>query len=359
MRTDNIRKLRIDWAEDRYIMTTDCLIILVLALVWVFVFSRFVPFNMDEFYQYNPIASKFYPLNSLNTFREAAGRYDLAPFGSFYLPLRSFRYTGVLNAILYYPLFLVWRDPYSARFFSVLMIVAQSLLIYKLFRVRPLWGFLLLISFMPYSFISTADTGPIGLQNVSVFLIYYLLEKWHRSAKDRNSKSFFFPCAIGITLFLGIWSKLAYLYILPALSVLIAYYLIKNKYMAKIYNISALLLLFIIPTLLLLNSIDRTNTNYYQEMFRPTVKGPISVDVPDNHILEIFSYLTNPLLSAHRTFYIRNALTIKGITLLFVVTVFIFLGVIIIKKETGNLGSVVLNLFLFVMTFLFMALVDD
>ena len=62
-----------------------------ICIVIAVVFSRYVPINMDEFVQYHPLLCHFYPLNTLNIYREPCGLYDLDLLGTgLVLPLRAF-----------------------------------------------------------------------------------------------------------------------------------------------------------------------------------------------------------------------------------------------------------------------------
>src|SRR3990167_3854313 len=124
-----------------------------ICIVIAVVFSRYVPINMDEFVQYHPLLCHFYPLNTLNIYREPCGLYDLDLLGTgLVLPLRAFGYTGSIVSVLYTPLFLLWRDVESARLFGCLLLTVQAFCLAKIFRCKMWIAFAGISAFFPYAF---------------------------------------------------------------------------------------------------------------------------------------------------------------------------------------------------------------
>ncbi|TSC57398.1 MAG: hypothetical protein Greene041662_958 [Candidatus Peregrinibacteria bacterium Greene0416_62] len=172
---------------------------------------------MDEFLFYHVLACRFYPLNALNSFREACGSYDLNLLNTgWILPLRSNAYVGSFPSLYYLPIFLLWRSPDSARLVGLLFLLAQAMILARLFyrKTAVLFGVLLL--FFPYAYQHIADTGPISFQITSIFLIILLTRRWFR-----DQRMHWLLCCTALV-FLGIWTKLVYFWLLPgiALSVL-------------------------------------------------------------------------------------------------------------------------------------------
>src|SRR3989344_4864082 len=188
---------------------------LALGVIIVTVFSQFAPFNMDEFIHYHQIICKHYPMSAVNIYREYCGAYDLNFLGTgFIVPLRSFGYTGSLPALYYYPLFLLWKSPLSARLLGYLFLLAQAGILSVLFRVSLWYTLTSLLLFFPYFFQHMVDTGPVGFHATSVFLLYFLFQKWCRTLRYR------YPIVIGLTLAAGLWIKPSYLWLLPGIAML-------------------------------------------------------------------------------------------------------------------------------------------
>ncbi len=115
-----------NWTPSIKTLCQSALLLLFGALV-VMLISQAAPYCMDEFLQYNEIIYGHYPANNLNSFNEAADLYDLNLYNTgLILPLRCYYYMGVLPALYYYPLFLVWQDPLSARFLGIVFIFLQA-----------------------------------------------------------------------------------------------------------------------------------------------------------------------------------------------------------------------------------------
>jgi len=302
-------------------------IVVMTALVFLFLaaFCHYVPFNMDEFYQYHPIMEHHYPLSVYNVFMERTSEYDLAFLPDKYLPLRAFHYTGSFPSLLYYPLFAIWKSPCSVRLFGMIMLLIQSLIIFRLFRTDMVFSFLALILWMPYSFSHIADTGPVSFQTTSIFLIAYLTARW---AEDPRIK---YAVMSGIIIFLGIWTKLTYFFLLPGLAVIIcpvvfrAYVQKKAGARTIMSHGAALSLAAAVPSAALLWCSDRNGLPYYLELFKKDFV-PQDPSLPKTHFDWVIQYITNPLASANRIFDIKGTVTVTGVILICLLIVFLVYG---------------------------------
>jgi hypothetical protein len=198
--------------------------IVILLFLIAFFSNRVVPYNMDEFCHYHPITSRHYRNNVLNTFRENCRGYDLNFLNTgLILPIRAYAYEGSITSLYYYPLFLIWRDPRSARFLGLLFLLAQSLLLARIFNTRYEYVLLFLLCFFPYSYQHLVDTGPINFTTTSIFLLYLLMAKWLTDLRWK------YPLIMALTVFLGIWAKLTYFWLLPGIGIMFLALLLGRK----------------------------------------------------------------------------------------------------------------------------------
>ncbi len=332
------------------------MIVMISTVLFVF-FYKFVPFNMDEFYQYHVIAEKFYPDNAYNVFVERPSQYDLKPFGNVFLPLRSFHYTGSLTALFYFPLFILFRTPYSARLVGMIMLIVQALLIKKLTGVRPGWAFAFLAAFMPYSFSHIADTGPVSFQTTSIFLIWALAVSWKTASETRISRSNIYPALIGLLIFSGIWIKLSYFMMLPAISLLITGWLFLNRNTffrdkkaawSSLRGLLVMILFSLIPTVILLLSKDRNNYPYALQLLRNDTLPLTGPEMRAGHFAQMAAYLTNPVTAAHRIFWVNGLYSLAGMITLITAFGFFALGIRYCIKRSRKMDIVYLNIALFV-----------
>lgn len=360
-------------------------LIIFISAIFFFFFSSYVPFNMDEFCQFHTLSCHYYPFNQLNVFRESCHRYDLALWGNHYLPLRSFRYVGSFTSFLYAPLFWLWSSPYSARLLGLLMLVAQSYLIYKLLKINWAVSFIFLLAWMPYVFQHLVDVGPIAFQTTSVFIIAFLAKKWAAGYHKNFQIDLFYPFCIGLMIFFGIWTKVIYLVMLPGVFLLISYYLI--KIIKKIKNLesaqlkarpkresatNALFLQILIliisashPSLFLLNAKDRGGYKYYSVITASSATKTTNLQsmlrvVNEKYSSKLAKYLFNPFASAHRIFATGDEkTTLSGILLTAIFLTIIFWGLYRgwRRKQKWRFG--ILNFFLFLFTFFLICLIAE
>ena len=363
----------------------------VIAGLFLLYFCKYVPFNMDEFGYDHVICCQNYPLNNLNTinkihcFREACNAYDLALLPDHYLPLRSFAYVGIVQSTLYYPIFLLWHSPHSARLFGLIMLAVQAFLLHRLFKTDILISYIFLLFFMSYSFVHIVDTGPVTFQTTSSFLICYLSLQWAQSLKANEKLSWRYPLSIGIILFLGVWTKLAYFFMLPALILIISYpFIIDIKEFCspsklKIFLRDLLILIgsALIPTFILLNSTGRDGGKYYQMIYNSNKLGILDlIKVPtltsyftdplkagnriykfDHNPFSVYDYLEHPLRAVDHIIHTQGVP--EGILLIFLGVFFIFWGVKLLRTRNIKTSFIFLNLFCFLLTIFVMSKCAD
>ena len=187
-----------------------------LTLIIATVSAWVIPFEGDEFYQYHALFCRYYPWNRLNTFMAGCGEYDLRLTGTdLVLPLRAYLYSGSFPSLYYLPLFLLWPSPISARWLNLLFLLAESVVLGRIFQFDGRRVFYGLLLFFPYAFQHVVDTGPVSLHLLSVFVIYALAIRWCRSLH------LVYPILIASVIVACIWTKLVYLLLLPGIAVLV------------------------------------------------------------------------------------------------------------------------------------------
>jgi len=302
--------------------------LVILLFLIAFFSNRIAPYNMDEFCHYHPIISRHYKYNVLNTFRENCRGYDLNFLNTgLVLPLRAYAYEGSITSLYYYPLFLIWRDPRSARLIGLLFLLVQSLLLARIFNQRYEYILLFLLCFFPYFFQHLVDTGPINFTTTSIFLLYWLMIKWLDTFK------FKYPLIMAFTVFLGIWAKLTYFWLLPGIGILFLALLLGRKKLPsrKDYKKiglqvsgSAFLLIVLLGLIFLSTSpYDNSSFPYIDEM-TSSKWLPIQQLFQLNIIKErgVWKALFNPFEATQRIFVVKDPNLItklySGFILLFV-----------------------------------------
>lgn len=186
-----------------------------LAFGITLVFTALVPFHQDEFIHYIFIRCAEHPYLQMFVREDCTGFWHLNFLNTGYLlPLRAYWYAGSIPALFYYPLYLVWTSPTSARLLGVLWLMVQAGILSKLFRIR--FSFILagLLLFFPYFFQHIVDTGPVAIQITSIYLLYSLFLAWTKTEKMR------YALYTALVLFICVWTKLVYLWFFPGIAVL-------------------------------------------------------------------------------------------------------------------------------------------
>lgn len=235
-------------------------VVLSFFFLYFFVVVR-APINMDEFSQYHPIICGHYEGNKLNIFREACGMYDLKiPGSDTFLPLRSYGYGGSLSSLLYYPFFLIWQSPYSARAIGFLFVLIQAYFLSKLLRFKFRNVLLGLVLFFPYVYQILIDTGIIQFYTTAIIMVVYFIQRWFITFKNR------YIYLVGLFLFLLFFARLSFGFGFPALIVVFIYFGIRHyehlrsRWKSMLMAAFGAALIMIIPSALYLFSIGNDGT---------------------------------------------------------------------------------------------------
>jgi len=353
--------------NSRYKAVLEVIVFLIISFAFVYVFSAFVPYEFDEFAQYHTLGCHYYPHNMLNTFRASCQAWRLAPFGEYFLPLRSGApYDGAAPCLIYFPLFLLWPAPISARFLGVLLFGIQAFCIRRLFKIDFLVAFVLILFFLPYVFIHIYASALVHLQTTSVFLIYYFLQRWGAALGNDFTHSWRFPVYIGFILFLGIWTKLTYFAVVPGIALFMIYYFVKHRDVfwrqgVKRKFAAHLILLIVVASSLifiLLNSKTQQGWTYYHQVISP--EKPLSFKDPalvKEKVVKLGKYFANPLQAANLTFRVREKATSTGISYMATLILFFVFGTGWLVATRRRADYAFMNMFLAVLTFLILTFI--
>jgi len=197
------------------------LIWLGIAALIAFFATKYIAYVDDEFagYFFIPCTRSGYFGSHAMTWGNLCGdmQRDILHSG-FFFPLYSTSwYVGNIFGFLYYPLFLLWPDPISNRFFHVVFLLLQALILSRFFRIRFSFVAIGLLLFFPYFGTHIIDFGPVKIHTTSIILTYVLIVRWSRTPRLR------YALLIALLTFLGIWAKFAYFWILPPLLLLLLF----------------------------------------------------------------------------------------------------------------------------------------
>jgi len=177
---------------------------------------RAVPYDMDEFAAYHALGCAAYPLSrQLNVYRErCADDYLTPPLVSRPLPLRSYLYIGSLPVVPFYPFWRLVRDPVAARVQGAVFFLLAVLLFSR--RVGARFGTMLLATlvFPLFAGAFLVDTGPVGI-SLALLGAILMLVRGAAAAETRRQASLK-AAAAGVATFMGVWVKLNFVWLLPA-----------------------------------------------------------------------------------------------------------------------------------------------
>ncbi|MDA1208987.1 MAG: hypothetical protein O2904_03060 [bacterium] len=283
------------------------------TLVITLLFSAVVPFHMDEVIAYLWIRCYDYPGNFVTPNDDCTGFWSMNVLGTgIILPLRVYFYAGAIPSLFYYPIYFIWKSYLSARWLGVLWILAQSYCIQQLFRIPMKRVFIALILFLPYVFQHIVDTGPVGLQITGVFVILWLTKKWAQTPK------LLYPVFIALIVFISIWTKLTYGWMIPGIIVLQALLLFEERdhlkkmdteYLLNQVYLSVIICTVCTATLLFSTEVNNpTQMPLLDQLFTQSGKSYSFVSmVNDVQTLPALHILFNPLETANRIYEIRPA----------------------------------------------------
>ena len=176
----------------------------------------YVPPNMDEFNHPYRLACT-YPYAHLNTnppFLIGCNSYWI-DYGLFAYQ-RGFMYIGLTSSILYFPLWWLWRSPYSYLLMGALFLLAFSWLMVRALGLNRKYA-LVALSYFPIAYSFIHDTGPLRLSLLSypllVLMLFRLLD--HRNMLHKV------VYAVGCALLMVVCveDKPFYVFLLPSVAI--------------------------------------------------------------------------------------------------------------------------------------------
>ncbi len=281
----------------------------VVLLVVAWSSPRWLPYNMDEFVHYQPLGCATAPLSErLGEFRESCHLYDLRLPGTDHpLPLRSYLYIGSFPAIVFYPFWRVLQDPVAARVQGAFFMLLASVLAARYLRVRLRSVTLAGLAFPLVAASFLADEGPVGL---SIVLLLSALLLFRRSVAAAAPRERLLAAgAAGLALFLGVWTKLLFVWWLPALLLQGQRDLRASRRPSRSVAgpLVALALAAILPSLGLLASKDNQGHPYYASITRARVSTDSEATAGTGAHLS--RYLVDASLAAARTLTLPSSPT--------------------------------------------------
>ncbi len=315
-------------------VATWVLIILV-TLLFSLGLSSQVGFTMDEFLVYHALACTTQSCGDLwNRGREACRAFNLAPLSwltpePVFLPLRSYPYVGSIQGLFYLPLYLLWKSPMSARFFGILLIGMQSVLISKTFGQPVLIVLALLLFFMPYAFQHLVDVGQLSLCTTAVFLLVFLHKRWMLALIADRRRSWLIATGIALTnvvILLFRLNNVAYMpaYVLTQAACMGAFGFKaawRTRRTKLFIQACWMVGLFVLGALVWFTAIDRNNVPLYQTILRAVARsfsGESSFWLSAwNHLFrDLSAYFLNPLLTARVVHPVTPGWRVEGIGLI-------------------------------------------
>jgi hypothetical protein len=240
----------------------------VLLLVAAWASPRAIPYNMDEFVHYHALGCATAGMSrALPLIRDGCGYHDLRlPFTKTPLPLRSYEYIGSPPSVPFYPFWRVFRDPVAARVQGAAFFLLFVFLAVRLLRTRPSSVALAALAYPVLLATFLVDEGPVGLS--ALLLLSALLAARRALYADGRRRAAAWAALAGLALFLGLWVKLVFGWWLPAFAL---FALEEARRRSPSIGsavrrwqgaILAGLLTLLLPTLVLLASVDRDGRPY-------------------------------------------------------------------------------------------------
>jgi len=276
---------------------------LLLTAAWLS--PRVIPYNMDEFVHYHALGCASAPrARELPEIRDGCGFYDLRlPLTTVRLPLRSYFYIGSVPAVPFYPFWKLLADPVAARVLGAFFFLVWAGLAARLLRVRASAIVTASLVFPVWLVTFAVDEGPVGL---SALLLLLAVAATRRAlAAPGQGAAALWSAGAGLTLFLGFWTKLVFIWWLPVFAVFTVEEarrqgpslatLARRRAPALVAGALALLL----PTALLLASTDGKGAPYAAVLWH----GNLSAEPDDVEAVAIrlVRYVTDGSLVAPRS----------------------------------------------------------
>jgi hypothetical protein len=239
---------------------------LLLAAAWAS--PRAIPYNMDEFVHYLALGCATAPLErEVPLIRDGCFYHDLAlPLTHTFLPLRSYAYIGSLPSLPFYPFWRLVRDPVAVRVQGAVFFLVWAWLAVRLLRARASAVVVASLAFPVFLSTFVVDEGPVGLS--AILLLLALLAARRALDAGTPGRAAAFATGAGLVLFLGVWVKLVFGWWLPAVALFsVAEAARRVPSVGEAVRrwcvaIAAGSLALVLPTLLLLSSVDREGRTY-------------------------------------------------------------------------------------------------
>jgi hypothetical protein len=205
-------ELRSLWRRLARIEIAACAAILAFA----FVSPRLIPYNMDEFSHYHVLGCQYNELSAVHhNFSEGCGQYDLKlPGTSIYLPLRSYRYVGVLQTPLFVPFWALFQDPVAGRVQGAAFLIVAIFLLSRLVNVPWRYGLFAVLLFPQFCMPFILDTGNGGILTC-ILLSMLLLLRRAVASEELRSKAWL-GVLVGLLAFAGFQIKPVFVWTFPA-----------------------------------------------------------------------------------------------------------------------------------------------
>lgn len=329
-------------------LTRVAISIFVILLI-AFMLNPLVPNNMDEFSLFHNIECRYYPNNKMNKFDVSCMYYDLQfPFTNMYLPLREFGYMGSILSLYLFPFFIVYPHQIITRVVGLLFLIPQAFIYGKILKKDWFPIFFGLVLFFQYFFQHFVDTGAIAIQITFLLLAIYLLNKWLSKQKIKYLYYFSVIC------FLGIFSKLTFIWYLPSLFIYFIFKVYGNKKKLDLKNILGPLFLFVFLILVLFLSKDRWGNYYYNEFFIDNPNGSVF----DFNLSRLLYLVLNPYFATSMIFNVYDNVIIKIVNFIFLFGAIPLSWFYIYKKSNKYCLNSVLWFVLFLFSYFTISLIS-
>ncbi|HVP90719.1 MAG TPA: hypothetical protein VMS75_05815 [Terriglobales bacterium] len=239
---------------------------LLLAAAWAS--PRAIPYNMDEFVHYHALGCATAPLaREVPLVRDGCFYHDLAlPLTRTLLPLRSYAYIGSLPSLPFYPFWRFVRDPVAVRVQGAVFFLLWAWLAARLLRVWPAAVVVASLVFPVLLASFVVDEGPVGLS--AILLLVALLAARRGLDAGTRGRAAGWAVLAGLVLFLGVWVKLVFGWWLPAFALFAVAEAARRApsigEAARRWGSATVAgsLALVLPTLVLLASVDREGRTY-------------------------------------------------------------------------------------------------